>query len=1054
MKARVLIYDLDRGTEGSPGTRGPAWHLNGSGKRVFDNPIAIIWDPGDLGVGDWVNTPGTMFFTLPVNHPQVDLIEPMQVHYRVEIKHNDVWEALDDNTDGLITKVDATENEVVIYGLNYVGLLDRTFEQRFKPKLGPDVPINKGGSKYVNKTIDYAVKDQLAVEAAIPSSPVGFIVAPTLPGWTEKITIYSVFKQRLQFIAGLMDSHIADTNRRPRLRVERNSNHAGYNAATMNEQYQWVFGDVPGIALDDLKLEYGALVNGFRVVPIDDNFATKGLGVGRTQTGTLPQYATSVPVLEGGGSFPTWNWGSFPIVSIFDEIIDANDLKRRTARLARRAGQFGQAVGLALSVGGVEPVRQWTLLDRFPVVIDRGVIHTELYNDGYWTAVGWSWRLFRDGHDELVITLEPHDTLSTSITSDLIPADPVSPSGPVRVGCGEPEINDTYNERIYYDRCSGLTYVLEDCDEVQYVAQSVIETFTRTLDPWVANDSEFITHGVTRAWGAASGPLAADMMIDGSTVRVPAASSASDASRYAEAQIDVLADDLATPVEVLVKWIADMPTVSSAGNSSCKASVKITVAGRSFDMEIQARDFGASNVYDNGDVLEAIQVNLKLNGSTIVYSGLGSSVPLGTSETAFRPYHDPEQMLVGRLRVEQAGTDVLMQGKMWFEDESEPAEWLYELSIPGAAVDLTTTPLVMRIRPYKNPASGPENGLLRTTYVDSIELLTENRDYIGLPDVPHHGTFSFPWYQETDTDYIVTPETDIVMSAVSLRDNGVVAASSPARVVYVQDVWPVTSPDGASAIHMVPGYDSGTLAAYHAVGVVQFVLPEETTVARLTGAIRALTAAFNPLSADLPYKIAVLNPSLDFDAMDDPAGFVQDDLDLTAGTIIFEGTIPMGWTDDSGTDLRLVPDLDVQFLASGTIQIAIFYERNEEVNLWLSGALDLYKGNTDYCWGVKPPVPWHDGDPTYPFPTTGQIVPRHKVATGNALAQYFYTTIRGLYLPFDPDAVAIPYQPGSLRVDVDGLYVNLAESDPTTGLFFLPFAPESDEDVFAEWRTG
>lgn len=1041
-QARVLIYGLDGGDEDDPGKRGPNHHLVAGNVR-FDNPIAIIWDPGDMGVGDWVNTPGQVFFTLPVEHPQIDLIEPMQVHYRVEVKRDGVWEALDDNTDGLIYDMQAGPDEVVFRGMNYVGLLNRTFEQRFKPKLGPDVPISKGGSKYVKKTIDYVVKDQLKVEAALTSSPVGFIHAPALPGWSEKITIYSVFQQRLEFIAGMMESHVADTNRRPRLRVVRNSNpnqtELSYDEDNDDEFYQWVFDDVPGTKVDDLKLEYGGMINGFQVVPFGPTWATKGLGVGRTQTGTLPLYATSVPKMEGGGNFPTWDWGSFPVARVFPDIIDANDLKRRTARMVRRAGQFGQSVGLALSLDGLKPVEQWQLLDHFPVSIDRGVVNTELYNDGYWTAVGWQWRLFRDGHDELVLSLEPHDALSTSITADLIPSDPVAPAGPVRVGCGEPEVSDTWGERVYYDRCTGLTWELTDCPDGVAVAHSWVETFTRTMFPFVAQDSEFITDGLTPRWGAPTGPLAAQMGTDGSSAYVYANSSDSDSSRNAVSSIPIFDTALQTPVELLVKWRADCPQVTNALKKG-PASVDITVAGRVFSLKVQDILFTGATGYDNGDVLGPGIKTLTINTAIRSYSNTGSTTPLGSGEATFYPDADAEANINARLRVEQDGSDVYLKGKIWFESEAEPNDWDYEATSAGTAVDLTATPLTMTIRPFRNPLSGPETNISRTTYVDRIELVAgETLNYatdltvdLGSPAVT---------VRVHDFSYAGNPTVWTATTNEAFQSGGGAQAAASAAI------WPLP----------VDGTDPAANDAYtdrSLTDLWEIEFPEGATVAQMS--MEVTSTAFSTAD-DLPFKVYRVSPALALiDGVDIPPPILVD------GDVLFEGVVPAHASGSETRHFTWVGDI----VASGTQQFAVVFVAPLPAYApppYSSAVLTLdivsvnyLEGEFEYCWAVRPPVPWVEFDVDQPFPDPGQIVPRRLIAHGDGVTQYFFTVVNGLYDPVtpDPDTVAIPYQPGSPRIDVDGQYQNYAETDATIGEFYLNFPPEADEDVYGEWRRA
>ncbi len=137
--------------------------------------LAELTDAANVGASEYYNSPGEFYFTLPATHPQVAVIEPYQCHYELQIHTGQGWKGI---AYGLITDFDATEDEVVFYGQDYMALLGRTVEERFSTA-DAELPTDKGGAKYVDKTIKEIVLDQLTKEKAKANSPVGFIEVNT-----------------------------------------------------------------------------------------------------------------------------------------------------------------------------------------------------------------------------------------------------------------------------------------------------------------------------------------------------------------------------------------------------------------------------------------------------------------------------------------------------------------------------------------------------------------------------------------------------------------------------------------------------------------------------------------------------------------------------------------------------------------------------------------------------------------------------------------------------------------------------------------------------------
>ena len=382
---RICIYGM--GADRGPGTL-----------------LAELTDASNVGASEFYNSGGEFFFTLPAIHPQVAVIEPYQCHYSLDFHTPEGWRP---KAFGLITDFDATEDEVIFYGMDYPAVLARLVEERFDVT-SVELTVDKGGAKYSNKTIDYIIKDQLNAAKNRPNSPVKFITIGDVYPMNEKVTIYASFKQRLPFISGLIDSSRAGTGRKTRLVCERDATGA----------FRWRVLENPGIDRDNLRLEYGGLIQGFRTVPFS-GWGTAVDAIGRTVLGT--QVLSARQVAPGVSETTYGAWSS---VALYEDIDDINDLRRRASQAAAQIAKVGKLMGLGIRVGSLGVKDMWDICDSVPIDIRRGVVDTSRFGSGYWTIWGWSWRSYPDGHSDLNLTLAPkQDTVPPN--PDLIPSKPI-----------------------------------------------------------------------------------------------------------------------------------------------------------------------------------------------------------------------------------------------------------------------------------------------------------------------------------------------------------------------------------------------------------------------------------------------------------------------------------------------------------------------------------------------------------------------------------------------------------------------------------------------------
>lgn len=399
---------------------------------------AIITDAAHVGCSQMANDVGEFYFTLPATHPQVGECEPYQRHYSFQQFRGNGWVPI---FEGILTDFDANEDDVVVYGMDYMGLLSLSVDVRASQGQSPDLPVEKGGSKYVNKHVSYVITDQLRQAKAQTDSPLGFITVDTdeIDDVAERITIFSSFKQRLDFIISLIQSIKSGTGRTTRL----------WPVRVDEDSYRWRFRLVAGQDRPDLTLRFGELVQGYRVLVMGD-FATTVHGIGRIYDEVKPRYFAKT-----GPGLNTATWGLSQRAAVWNDLSDLDDFKRRVQQMAAEVGRVGKRMALGLRVTGIEPFDGWGLLDSVPVEIDHGVVDTSKYGSGMWTIHGVEYRVFPDGHDELTLVILPRED-EHAPDDDLIDGDPIKPREDIESGKGKPKCEN--HGTFYYDTDSGILY--------------------------------------------------------------------------------------------------------------------------------------------------------------------------------------------------------------------------------------------------------------------------------------------------------------------------------------------------------------------------------------------------------------------------------------------------------------------------------------------------------------------------------------------------------------------------------------------------------------------
>jgi hypothetical protein len=419
------------------------WRIVIKGMAALRGPgtiVAVLEDAQNVGASEMYNSPGELHFTLPIDHPQLSVLEVKQTHYSVQFRTGDGWR---EKFAGLMWDFDATDTGIVFYGLDYLALLNLVSDERYDAS-NPERPSEKGGSKYVTSgknSIRYIVMDQLNRERVTPNSPLGFITVGSVATMNETLVVYSTYSPRLTFITGLLDSHKNGTGKRTRIRCRQ----------TTGGGYEWVVQDDPGQNRDNLRLRYGELVQGYRVVAFGNDWASRVNAIGRAKDGIKVLYKTA---LASGISESTW--GRFSRATFIDGVSDENDLIRRTQQLAVAGGKLGKQIGLGIRTGWLQPKDGYDLCDRFPINIEHGSVSTSAFGSGYWNVVGITWEAeAQNGKQNTTLTFQPKED-AVAPNPDLLTLKPISTQSEWQIGYIPPP--STAVSRFYYDGTTGIVY--------------------------------------------------------------------------------------------------------------------------------------------------------------------------------------------------------------------------------------------------------------------------------------------------------------------------------------------------------------------------------------------------------------------------------------------------------------------------------------------------------------------------------------------------------------------------------------------------------------------
>lgn len=343
--------------------------------RGRGNLKAIIRDAKDIGVSSYANTGGTAFFTIPWNHPQVNEIVPWQRHYEVSRLNRQAGTYSVIGV-GLLDEYDATPDEVIVYGIDYLSLFD--------------LSISGSNTSYNNTLIGTIIQAELTgainQPGATAKSVTKFLTTGTIDATSQTVTVLTSYQARLQFVHQLIDIWQSDSSVRPIVNVSRSS------------PFTLTFSSNAGSDKNATRFEYGSTVNDFRYVPGYADFGTEAWGIGQKREGASLLFSNQHYADEAV-------YGIIQKATVFIDVVNQAALDRKLKRFARNIGTVGKKLSLALRIGGVGPWEWGELADSVPVVIDRGLAQV----NGLYTVWGQEWIGKRDGSEDLFLSILPKE---------------------------------------------------------------------------------------------------------------------------------------------------------------------------------------------------------------------------------------------------------------------------------------------------------------------------------------------------------------------------------------------------------------------------------------------------------------------------------------------------------------------------------------------------------------------------------------------------------------------------------------------------------------------
>jgi len=395
--------DLNRGTSRIANQtlyRVILWDMTSTKAR--NNIRAVIHDAKNVGVSTYLNEGGEAFFTLPYNHPQIAECVPLERHYRVD-RFDEEEGRYTTIGQGILEDYEATPDETVFYGLDYMMVLTKTIT----------TPTTTATLTYDDKTFQHIYIDQMTQAVNQTSSRLGFIqFRANTTGWSHLLTTplvinastatYDIFtggESRGLFLTNVANIAMAGSTSKVVF---------GNTLESETEVYNTFFCDMnfspqPN---NDLVLEYGTNLKSFSYSPNFRSLITRSLVVATSV------YNATAPTKIWSGvatstNAPTTTYGIIEAVFSETDLVSQAEADAKAAyRLYQSSPEKIKTISVAVTDGSISPYKRYKLGDDIKVRIKRGNVDI----DTYLTLRGQRYVGETNGKEELWFDFFPRDT--------------------------------------------------------------------------------------------------------------------------------------------------------------------------------------------------------------------------------------------------------------------------------------------------------------------------------------------------------------------------------------------------------------------------------------------------------------------------------------------------------------------------------------------------------------------------------------------------------------------------------------------------------------------
>ena len=357
------------------------WDTSGTG-RGRGSVKAVISHAKYIGVSSYLNEGGEMFFTLPYNHPQIAECVPLERHYKVE-RWDDVDEIYRTVGTGLLHDYQATDNETVFYGIDYMSVLNQTLTDVSGIISNPSLTVT-----YDNQTASAIWQAEMSATKNAANSRLGFVtMEATISADTKTYDIFTAGEQRGSFLFNIMAIAQEGTTNKVVFGNRIESNTQSYNSFFLDMNYS-------SAANNKVRLVYGANVKRFSYSPNFRSLRTRAVLIatsifGSTSSKIWSNFATSAL---------SSTYGTIDRVDVQEDLISQDAVSARAAyNLNESSPEKIKVISLAITDGSIVPYKDYQLGDDVRVVIKRGPVNV----DSTFTIRGQQWIGREDGSEEI-----------------------------------------------------------------------------------------------------------------------------------------------------------------------------------------------------------------------------------------------------------------------------------------------------------------------------------------------------------------------------------------------------------------------------------------------------------------------------------------------------------------------------------------------------------------------------------------------------------------------------------------------------------------------------